>query len=62
MYESKTMLELWEIKEQVNKELAGKSFEEVKAILDESSRRVKEKMKKFEMEDQKNSSIKAKEL
>jgi len=33
------MLELWEIKEQVYKELAGKSFEEVKKILDESSRR-----------------------
>jgi len=56
------MLELWEIKDQVNKELAGKSFEEVKAILDESSRRVKEKMKNFEIQNQENSLKKAKEL
>ena len=62
MNEAKTMLELWEIKEQVNKELAGKSFEEVKAILDESSRRVKEKMKKFEMQEHKNSKEKVKEF
>ncbi len=62
MYESRTMLELWEIKEQVNKELAGKSFEEVIKILEENSREVREKMKEFESQDQKNSQEKVEKL